>query len=545
LLNGESDNWFGPIITPNADTIQNISAESPFDDGSTQAIVKVRLQGLTDTNHLVNVSFNNVQLGTVDNNGKANREMEFTVPMSAVVNGNNQISLRSVGASNDISLVDTVSLRYTRSYMAHNSQIRFTVPANQTVRVGGFDDNGIQVFEIGSDGGVVREVGVDVQKVNRTAGFVLSRADYDREFLAVYQRQFSRTVSRIEANNPSSWNSTQNSADFIILTPTVFRQEAETLAQRRSAQGWGTVVVNVEDVYDEYSFGVRSVEAIRSFLEDASSNWTLKPRYVLLFGDSSYDQRNYLNQTNRDLIPTKLFDTQFMETSSDGWLADFDDDGIEDLAIGRLPVGTQTEAANMLAKLLRYDQQGNRNQRSSLLVSDYFFESYGDILEDRLPGNVSAMRINRSQMSDSQMRSDIIAMVQLNPMVVTYNGHGTTGVWANANVLRDTDVPGFANDKLAFFMLMTCLNGYSHNAYSDSLSEAFIKAQNGAIAVWSSSGSTYASGQIYMSQQATDDLFTQNPLPIGDLTRTAKQTTTDLDARRTWQLIGDPTIVIK
>ena len=49
-------------------------------------------------------------------------------------------------------------------------------------------------------------------------------------------------------------------------------------------------------------------------------------------------------------MPTKLVDTEFMETSSDAWLADFNEDGIEDIALGRLPASNQAEARRMLVK---------------------------------------------------------------------------------------------------------------------------------------------------------------------------------------------------
>jgi hypothetical protein len=77
------------------------------------------------------------------------------------------------------------------------------------------------------------------------------------------------------------------------------------------------------------------------------------------------------------------------------------------------------------------------------------------------------------------------------------------------------------NDKLSFYLLMTCLNGYSQDPTRDSLAESLVKAQNGAIAAWASSGSTYASGQTEMSRDVV------------------------WDARRTWQLFGDPTVVIR
>ena len=546
LLNGEKSNWFGSPIFSSGETIQTIEVSDPYDNGTNQATLKVKLQGFNDVNHLVQIKFNELDLGVVEFFGKENREFEFNVPMSELYSDVNVVKLQSIGASNDISLIDEIRLRYTRGYKADNGQIRFSVPANQVVEVEGFEDSAIDLYEIGVNGELIGQAKINPEEVEGSYKFSLKAAGYDQEFIAIERSNYERGVARIERNNPSSLNSVENEADFIIITHQSLRKQADVLAERRNSQGLRTVVVNVEDVYDEYSFGMRSVEAIKEFLNEAKSVWKVQPNYVLIFGDSSADHRNYLNQENRDLVPTKLLDTEFSETSSDGWFADFDEDGIEEMSIGRLPVGDVTEAKAMIAKLIRYDNQKGRIKETNLLVADNFFEAYNDSLESRLPRETGAVRINRSEMSDGQMRSRILSDMEQNPMVVTYTGHGSTGIWASANVLRDTDVASFNNDKLAFFMLMTCLNGYSHSPYSDSLSEVFMKAENAAIATWASSGETYASQQILMSRSATSNLFTNgSQRRIGDLTRAAKQTTTDIDARRTWQLLGDPTIVIK
>jgi hypothetical protein len=93
---------------------------------------------------------------------------------------------------------------------------------------------------------------------------------------------------------------------------------------------------------------------------------------------------------------------------------------------------------------------------------------------------------------------------------------------------------------------MTCLNGFTHNASTDSLAESLMKSGNGAIAVWASSGTTNAEGQSQLSRATTNLLFNSpQPLRIGAIIRTAKQATGDQDIRRTWQLIGDPTVFIR
>jgi hypothetical protein len=50
--------------------------------------------------------------------------------------------------------------------------------------------------------------------------------------------------------------------------------------------------------------------------------------------------------------------------------------------------------------------------------------------------------------------------------------------------------------------MMTCLNGYFHDAALDSLGESLIKAErDGAVAVWPSSGMTMPTDQALINQE--------------------------------------------
>ena len=101
----------------------------------------------------------------------------------------------------------------------------------------------------------------------------------------------------------------------------------EPLKLLRERQGLRVAVVSVEDIYDEFSLGHRTPQAIRDFLEFARSNWEPSPHHVLLVGDASFDPKNYLDKGDFDLVPTRLVDTRLMETASDDWFTDFNDDG--------------------------------------------------------------------------------------------------------------------------------------------------------------------------------------------------------------------------
>lgn len=543
ILNGDKENWFGAIVSPGGTVNHNLVTYNPYQSG--QAHLKIRLQGVGNVPHTVNLNFNNFNLGALTFEGYSNQVFEFDLPMSAILAGNNRISLIGIGGPSDYVAVDEINLTYERKFTAQSNKLTFRVPAGNSVKVDGFSDANINVVEL-NNSRAVRRLAVDSEQTESGFAFSLNAANYDREFIAVADAQAANPVSIIR-NNPSRLNSANNKAQFVIIAPDVFRESAENLAKVREQEGIQTAVVSVEDIFDEFSFGKTSAAAVKEFLQTTQS-WQTAPNFVLLFGDTSYDMRNYLAQPNRNLVPTKLIDTPSLQTSSDAWLADFDDDGIEDLSIGRLPAGTEAEAAQLVAKLTRPVQSENiRAERTNLFVADSGFEANADELRAALPQGIGSNVIRSSELGVPQTRTEIISQTGNGQSVITYFGHGSSIAWSNSGFFRTNDVANLKNDKLAFYMLMTCLNGYAVDPGSDSLAESLIKSENGALAVWSSSGATHTAGQAEISRIATDLIFNRpnNPLRIGEIVRLSKSATQDNDIRKTWLLIGDPTMFVR
>jgi hypothetical protein len=320
----------------------------------------------------------------------------------------------------------------------------------------------------------------------------------------------------------------------------------EPLAQLRRNQGMMVSVVDVEDLYDEFTFGEHSPQAIHDFLERATTTWTRQPRYVLLAGDSSYDPKNYFGQGLNDLVPTKLIDTALTETASDDWLSDFNNDGIADLAMGRLPARTVAETEAMVGKILSYQNTAPDPARGALLVADTGFAGQSTAVQNLLPAGLPVSTINRGSADDAAIHNQIIAAINQGPRVANYFGHGSNGVWTGASLLSSNDAPSFTNtNRLSVFTMMTCFNGYFQDAYNDSLSEALLKSQGGAVAVWASTTLTDPGGQSAIDQEFYRLLFGAQPATLGDAARGAKFSTTDADVRRTWTLFGDPAMRLR
>ena len=98
----------------------------------------------------------------------------------------------------------------------------------------------------------------------------------------------------VKANVPSNWQEEGLQHDYVMITTGELKASLTPLKALRESQGLSVTVVEVEDLYDEFSFGNKSPQAIKDFLMFTRDNWRQTPRFVLFAGDSSYDPKNYL-----------------------------------------------------------------------------------------------------------------------------------------------------------------------------------------------------------------------------------------------------------
>ncbi|MEN3333050.1 MAG: hypothetical protein V7641_2415 [Blastocatellia bacterium] len=541
LRNGERENFFGAVVSL-AGVTRSLRLSSVVP--ATPATLEVTMQGITLVPHRVSVLLNGEAVGALAFDGQSPAALRIQLAPAKIREGDNVVQFIAEDGNNDMSLVDTIRLSYWRGYTADQNALACTAQASLQLTISGFSSPAIRVMDVTEaekDG--VQEVAAIVRRDKSGYSAIVNVPGTGTRRLVAFTVAQVQRPAAIVADNPSSWRQPANAADLVIITRREMMAAFEPLKTLRQQQGYKVAVIDVEDLYDEFSYGQKTPQAVKDFLLYAAGNWKTAPRYVLLGGDASYDAKNYLGLGELDLVPTKLIDTALMETASDDWFVDFNGDGLAEMAIGRLPVRSASEAAAVIAKIVAYDSAAP--SEAMLLVADsngdFDFERAVSQLRAFIPPGVRAEEIARGELGDAAARQRLLAAINEGRKIVNYMGHGNIAQW-NGGLLTNMDARELTNgERLTFFVSMTCLNGYFHEPALDSLAEALVKApRGGAVAAWASSGMSGPAEQLVVNQALYRTLFGSGAT-LGEATLKAKATTTSRDIRRTWILLGDPT----
>ncbi len=160
--------------------------------------------------------------------------------------------------------------------------------------------------------------------------------------------------------------------DFIIVTHPDFINQASQLATfHENTDGLTTNVVTTQQIFNEFSSGAQDATAIRDFVKmfyDRAADSSQIPKYLLLFGDGSYDNKHrFTNNTN--YIPTyESVESQSLTGSyvsddfygcldnNEGLMQDLVD--AVDLGVGRFPVNSLAQANAAISKVFAYKRTG-------------------------------------------------------------------------------------------------------------------------------------------------------------------------------------------
>jgi hypothetical protein len=300
--------------------------------------------------------------------------------------------------------------------------------------------------------------------------------------------------------------------DMVIITQPELAGALAPLIKKRNAEGITTRIVFPEDIYNEFSNGQQDVSAIRNYMKmlyDRAASHAQMPKYLLMWGDASYDYKNRV-KNNTNIAPTfesRDSYTQFSFCSDDfyGLLDDgegADNYGGLDIAVGRLPVQNASEAEKMVAKILNYESKnsyGDWRNDICILGDDEDLNTHLQSAEDicKLVGtedkNINVKKIfldaYKKQIvngvpSYPDVRDELKRVIDQGTLIVNWSGHGGTQQWAHERIFDIEEIKVLKNgNQLPLFMAATCDFGPYDDPEARTAGEMLImNMQGGGIA---------------------------------------------------------------
>jgi len=373
--------------------------------------------------------------------------------------------------------------------------------------------------------------------------------------------------------------------DMVILTPELFLEQAQRLAEHRTINdGMEVAVVLQQQVFNEFSSGVPDVSAIRNFMKmfyDRSAGESSYCRYLLLLGDGSFDNRGSVGKVNNpNLLLTYQSEESLSPTRSyvsDDFFGILDTDesmydGLLDIGIGRLPVSTVEEASELVDKIIGYsslDKQGEWRNQLCFVGDDEDSNIHmrqADELATYVKDHYPAYNINKIYL-DAYTQEDLSTgprypdvtraindQVNRGALIVNYTGHGGPTGLAHEKITTTNDILSWSNkNMLPLFMTATCefsrYDEYDRPGDQEITSageDVLLNTKGGGIGLFTTTRLVYSGPNHVLNEKFYEVVFEkdedQQNYRLGDIIAYSKNNTGPGINKRNFTLLGDPSM---
>jgi len=462
--------------------------------------------------------------------GRINFYHNFYVPVSCL-SENSTIKLRLPGdVSNDYETckdriaLDSIQIAYKRLFKAINDTIIFNYDlGNWLFFIENFQNNEISAYDITNKIEPIKLINYSIEP--SAEGFSVFFEDSLNELRRYIFSSINsiKLPKEIKEDKISDLKNPNNSADYLIITDDTFinSDALSRFINLKEAKGFRTMKINIEDIYDEFSFGIFDPMAIKNFLEYVFNYWKPPlPQFVLLIGDPTFDFKNNRGSPDWFLFtPTLIGDNPYSPAgifSSDSSLAAaVGDDYLPDFLIGRLSVHTKQDLRNVINKIIRYENLSPDQlwMNKIIMVADKpfwepewdFENAHNDAKNYYLstpPWDVKKLYYRLYNDKDL-FRRQIAESINNGTAILSFAGHGSYTQWGKEEYWNNNNAQQllFNLDKYPLIYNVSCYTGGIHKDYKDPdpnktttfldvLMEVFVNSENkGAIAGIAPSGS--------------------------------------------------------
>jgi hypothetical protein len=549
---------------------QTIDLTIPHPDTLSAFDLSIVFHGFTTTSygHHVQILLNDSLLGDTSWTGQTRFQLQIpSIPGRLLRNNSNTLLIIVPSPIDSVDGIFTnwIELSYGRLLHASNNSITLEMPEPiqdtlYEMVLDGFDFADVEIYK--HDVSRIINFRKEPYQENGNTKYRFTFQDDDitslMSFTAIpiWEKLKPTSIQRVALRD---LHASTNTAPYLIITSPQLRTSAETYALWKETHGFDCMVVTVDEIYDVFSFGIASPEAIKEFITYAYENYVAPPVYCLLFGDGTYDYRGiYGHEGNHVPVRLSMYWGLWGPVADDGYYASVSgDDYLPDIFIGRFPIRSDAEFDHIFEKTKLYVDYANLDEwkRDLVFVADSGtagYNSYPDmeaIIKDFKKPAYDASRCYHPH----KMREDFLNEMEEGAAFVNFLSHGGGDVLCGGGFLTSKDVFRMTNpDRMPFWTAFSCVNGYFDEAHPDShsIGESVLLAPNGAgIGYYGPGSLTYGGNNYALSRRIYDGIFNERLLSFGQfLTYGEIAYFTAYNNRYqlfTYNLLGDPGIDLR
>jgi len=493
---------------------------------------------------------------------------------------NDQLVVKTVynrSSNTSIGYLDYIELNVKRNLSMSGNQMMFRTPISDP-------DAHIALYRVGNANAdlILWDITspVEAKSVNAqlSSGTMEFKATTDSltKYIAFYSGNDLYKTAFVEKLDNQNLHALKN-IEYLIITHSDFLEQANKIAEfHRTTDNMNSYVVTPEIIYNEFSSGSQDITAIRDFVKMLydKSDPGQEIRYLLLFGDASFDYKDRLTD-NTNFIPCwESVESMNIVNSiaSDDYFGYLDggEGGSSssriDIGIGRFVVGSTDEATMAVDKAIDYatntievmkpwrnmitfvadDGDNNLHLRHAESLSDYIYQHYPVYNIDKLYLDAYKQIATPGGQASPDMNKAINDKIEKGTLIFNYSGHGGESGLGHEKFMQIADINSWTNyDKLPLFITATCeFTRYDDPTRVSAGELVFLNEKGGAVSLLSTTRATFASSNLALNMAIYENnLFEKingNYPCFGDVIMNSKVLGGNNDSK--FLLIGDPAL---
>lgn len=523
-----------------------------------------------------NQSITSVSGATYDYKG-VDRTDVFTFTPSSV---SNNLALKinySQNNSSGVGYLDKIVLNFKKSLKLYGNQTQFRSIESINQAITNFSiaetNSNLQIWDITNPIQVLNQS----YQLNGTNAVFGANTNILKEFIAFSGNNFEAPITIQKINNQNLHALTV--PNLVIITPTAFLSEANRLANfRRNHDNLTVEVVTTTQVFNEFASGKQDVSAIRDFMRMLYQKGNTKLKYLLLFGDASFDYKNRINgntnfipvyESRQSLHPIYSYSSDdyfgFLEANEGDWNEPSGDHTLE-IGIGRLPIKNIQEARRVVDKLIYYasnpktigewknqvtfvadDGDSNTHQAHADELAEKVENEAKNYLTQKLFMDAFNQESTASGELVPELNTSINQAVENGVLILNFTGHGGESGWTEEKILDIPQIKNWRNlNNLPLFVTATCEFGRYDDPYQVSgAEEVLLNPNGGGIGLLTTTRPVFASTNLIINRAFYNAVFRKenNAMPrLGDVIKNTKNNSLNGSINRNFALLGDPSM---